>query len=38
MLPTRESMIQEGDILHVTMREEHAPRAYEVIDRGPDES
>ena len=38
MLPTRESVIQEGDILHVTMREEHAPRAYQVIDRGPDES
>ena len=38
MLPTRESVIQEGDTLHVTMREDNAPRAYQVIDRGPDES
>ncbi|HEY0949173.1 TrkA family potassium uptake protein [Nocardioides sp.] len=37
MLPTRESVIQEGDILHVTMREDNAPRAYQVIDRGPDD-
>ena len=38
MLPARESVIQEGDTLHVTMREDNAPRAYQVIDRGPDES
>ncbi len=38
MLPTRESVIQEGDILHVVMREEHAAHAYKVIDDGPDES
>ena len=38
MLPTRESVIQEGDILHVAMREENAPRAYDVIASGPDES
>ena len=38
MLPARESVIQENDILHVTMREDNAPRAYQVIDRGPDES
>ncbi len=38
MLPARESVIQEGDVLHVTMREDHAARAYQVIDRGPDES
>ncbi len=38
MLPARESVIQENDILHVTMREDHAARAYQVIDRGPDES
>jgi trk system potassium uptake protein TrkA len=38
MLPTRESVIQEGDILHVAMREESAAQAYKVIDAGPDES
>lgn len=38
ILPHRDSVIQEGDILHVVMREENAPRAYKVIDSGPDES
>ncbi len=38
VLPHRDSVIQEGDILHVAMREENAPRAYQVIDSGPDES
>ncbi|WP_395695418.1 potassium channel family protein [Nocardioides sp.] len=38
MLPSRESVIQEGDVLHVVMREEGAGRAYEVIDAGPEES
>jgi trk system potassium uptake protein TrkA len=38
VLPTRESVIQEGDILHIALREENAPHAYQVIDRGPDES
>ncbi|WP_296605339.1 TrkA family potassium uptake protein, partial [Nocardioides sp.] len=38
ILPHRDSVIQEGDILHVVMREENAPRAYTVIDSGPDES
>jgi len=38
MLPTRESVIQEGDVLHVAMREENAAHAYEVIDAGPEES
>ena len=36
MLPTRESVIQEGDLLHLVMREENAAHAYTVIDRGPD--
>jgi len=31
-------VIQEGDLLHLVMREENAPRAYEVIEHGPDES
>ena len=37
-LPTRDSVIQEGDTLHVVMREENAPRAYAVLDAGPEES
>lgn len=37
ILPHRESVIQEGDLLHVVMREESAGRAYEVIERGPEE-
>ncbi len=38
MLPNRDSVIQEGDLLHLAMREEDAPHAYAVIDAGPDES
>ena len=38
MLPTRDSVIQEGDILHLVMREENAAHAYQVIDAGPEES
>ncbi len=38
MLPTRETVIQEGDLLHLVMREENAAHAYQVIDAGPDES
>ncbi len=38
MLPTRESVIQEGDLLHLVMREEHAAHAYAMIDSGPEES
>jgi trk system potassium uptake protein len=37
MLPGRESVIQEGDQLHLVMREEQAAHAYEVFDRGPEE-
>jgi trk system potassium uptake protein len=38
MLPTRDTVIQEGDLLHLVMREENAAHAYTVIDAGPDES
>jgi trk system potassium uptake protein TrkA len=38
VLPTRESVIQEGDLLHVVMREENAQHAYQVIAAGPSES
>ena len=37
MLPQRDSVIQEGDVLHVVLREENATHAYHVIDRGPEE-
>ncbi len=37
MLPTRETVIQEGDLLHLVMREENAAGAYAVFDRGPEE-
>jgi len=37
MLPTRESVIQEGDLLHLVMREENAASAYSVFERGPEE-
>ena len=36
MLPTRESVIQEGDVLHVAMREENATRVYDVLTKGPE--
>ena len=28
MLPTRETVIQEGDLLHLVMREENAAEVY----------
>ena len=37
MLPTRETVIQEGDLLHLVMREENAAHAYSVISAGPEE-
>jgi trk system potassium uptake protein len=37
MLPTSDSVIQEGDLLHVVMREENAAGAYQVIHEGPEE-
>lgn len=37
-LPHRDSVIQEGDLLHLVMREENAAHAYRTIDRGPEES
>ncbi|WP_299055503.1 TrkA family potassium uptake protein [uncultured Nocardioides sp.] len=36
VLPTRESVIQEGDRLHVVIREEHAGHAHRVFERGPE--
>ena len=37
MLPHRDTVIQEGDLLHLVIREENAAHAYEVLDRGPEE-
>jgi trk system potassium uptake protein TrkA len=37
MLPGRESVLQEGDILHLVMREDAADRVFEVFARGPEE-
>ncbi len=37
MLPTRESVIQEGDLLHLVMREENADRVYKVFNEGPED-
>jgi trk system potassium uptake protein len=36
ILPTRESVIQEGDLLHLVMREEHADRVYAIFTHGPE--
>jgi trk system potassium uptake protein TrkA len=36
MLPSRDSVIQEGDMLHVVVREENSDHAYRVLERGPD--
>ncbi len=36
MIPSRESVIQEGDLLHLVMREENADRVYGVYNEGPE--
>ncbi len=36
MLPTRETVIQEGDGLHLVMREENADHVYSVFKQGPE--
>ncbi|HYG95122.1 MAG TPA: NAD-binding protein, partial [Nocardioides sp.] len=36
ILPTRDSIIQEGDMLHVVVREDTAQQALEVLERGPE--
>lgn len=38
MLPSRESVLQEGDFLHLVMREDTAEHAYAVLTAGPEES
>ena len=36
MIPTRESVMQEGDLLHLVMREENAEHVYAVFNEGPE--
>jgi len=36
ILPNRESVIQEGDLLHLVMREERAEHVYHVFNEGPE--
>jgi trk system potassium uptake protein TrkA len=37
MLPSRDSVLQEGDLLHLVMREENANRVYDVLKKGPED-
>ncbi|MGH3361855.1 MAG: potassium channel family protein [Nocardioides sp.] len=37
MLPSRETILQEGDLMHVVIREENAAHAYAVLDKGPED-
>ncbi|HNJ78532.1 MAG TPA: TrkA family potassium uptake protein, partial [Marmoricola sp.] len=36
MLPSRETVLQEGDVLHLVHREEDADHVFDVIKRGPE--
>ena len=36
ILPTRESVMQEGDLLHLVMREENAQHVFDVFEQGPE--
>ena len=36
MLPTRETVLQEGDMLHLVMREQNANGVYETLETGPE--
>jgi trk system potassium uptake protein TrkA len=37
MLPTRETVMQENDMLHLVMREENVERVFGVFERGPED-
>ena len=37
MLPTRETVLQEGDMIHLVIREENAAHAYAVLEAGPED-
>jgi trk system potassium uptake protein TrkA len=38
MIPTRDTVMQEGDLLHLVMREQSADHVYEVFNHGPEDS
>ena len=38
MLPGRDTILQEGDLIHLVMREDNAAHAYSVIDEGPEDA
>ena len=38
MIPTRETVLQEGDLLHLVMREENASHVYDIFEAGPEEN
>ncbi|KRF17303.1 potassium transporter TrkA [Nocardioides sp. Soil797] len=38
MLPGKDTVLQEGDLLHVVIREENAAGAYVVIENGPEDN
>jgi trk system potassium uptake protein TrkA len=37
MIPTRDTVLQEGDIMHLVMREDNAERVFAVFERGPED-
>ncbi len=37
ILPDRSSVLQEGDMMHLVMREERASGVYDVLEKGPEE-
>jgi trk system potassium uptake protein TrkA len=37
MIPDRDTVMQEGDILHVVMREDNNQHVYDVFEKGPEE-
>lgn len=37
VLPTGQSVLQEGDMLHVVLREDDSAHAYRMLDTGPDQ-
>jgi trk system potassium uptake protein TrkA len=37
VIPGRDTVYQEGDLLHLTLLEEHAPRVERVLHEAPEE-
>ncbi len=37
MIPDRDTVMQEGDILHVVMREENNQKVFDVFEKGPED-